>query len=469
MEPFLVAGAAGLAASLWAERWRRPAPAAVALHAGLFALAFLLLAAVCRRPFLAAGLALAAQVLVLVVDDAKRRALREPMLFSDYGLFSQALRHPRLYLPYLRPWPVLFAVCAFAAVLGASLLLEAPGIPWQPWALLLCAALGLIWRGGARARAGLALDPQGDVERLGLLGSSLLYWIAERAPLAPLAPPARVIRAAPRRRPDIVVLECESFFDARRVSARVPADVLREFDELCAQGESGRLTVPAWGANTMRTEFAFLSGIAAQSLGVHRFNPYRRFARRAVPTIASVLRGAGYRTVCLHPYPASFFGRDRVFPLLGFDEFIDLAVFGYAPRDGPYVADAAVARKVAEQLRDDAMPLFVFAITMENHGPQHLEAGPGGDALAVYLRHLRNSDAMLGAVAEALRSHDRASVLCLYGDHVPSLPAAYAAAGFDDPRTDYLVWAPPGLRVRRADLGVEVLGERVLRAAGLLD
>jgi hypothetical protein len=469
MEPFLVAGAAGLALSLWAERWRRPAPAAIALHAGLFLLAFLLLAALCRRPFLAAGLALAAHVLVLVVDDAKRRALREPMLFSDYGLFSQALRHPRLYLPYLRPWPVLFAVCALTAVLVASMLLEAPGIPWQSWALLLCAALGLIWAGGRRARTGLALDPERDVARFGLLGSGLLYWIAERAPLAPLAPPALAIRAAPERRPDIVVIECESFFDARRLHARVQADVLRNFDDLCAQGESGRLTVPAWGANTMRTEFAFLSGIAPENLGVHRFNPYRRFARRPVPTVASLLRGAGYRTVCLHPYPASFFGRDRVFPQLGFDEFIDLALFGYTPRDGPYVADAAVARKVAEQLRNDAQPLFVFAITMENHGPQHLEAGPGGDALAVYLRHLRNSDAMLGAVAGTLHSRERASVLCLFGDHVPSLPSVYDAAGFDDPRTDYLVWAPPGRPLGREDLHVEALGERVLRTAGLLD
>ncbi len=467
MEPVLVAGAAGLAVSFWAERWRRPPPSAMAVHAGVFLLAFLVLAVLCQRPFLAAGLALGAHVLVLVVNDAKCRALREPMLFSDYGLFSQALRHPRLYLPYLRPLPALLAVCAFAVALTASVLLEAPGFEWDFWAILLLADVGLLWVGCRRARCWLALDPEPDVARLGLLGSGLLYWLAEREPLPPIAAPTVVINDTSEQRPDIVAVECESFFDARRLHAGVPADLLRHFDALCAQGESGRLNVPAWGANTMRTEFTFLSGIAPESLGVHRFNPYRRFARRPVPTLASALRDAGYRTVCVHPYPASFFSRNRVFPQLGFDEFIDLAAFGYAPCDGPYVADAAVARKIAETLHRTGQPIFVFAITMENHGPQHLEAGPGGDVLAVYLRHLRNSDAMIGAIAETLRSRKRGGVLCVYGDHVPSLPAVYAAAGFADPRTDYLIWAPPGAPGRREDLRVEALGARVLRAAGL--
>ena len=470
MERVLAASAAGLAASFWLERWKRPAPAAIALHGAIFLSAFLLLAALYQRPFLAAGLALASHLLVLMVHDAKRRTLGEPLLFSDYGLFSQMLRHPRLYLPYLRPLPALFAAIALAAALAAGLLLEASGLPAQAWAVTPLLAARLFWIGCGRARPALTLDPEQDVARLGLLASGLLYWLAERRPIAELTPPAFLtgaLPAAPGDRPDIVVIECESFFDARRLHSGVPADLLRNFDALCAQGESGRLAVPAWGANTMRTEFAFLSGIAPERLGVHRFNPYRRYARRPVPTIASRLRDFGYRTVCIHPYPASFFARDRVFPHLGFDEFADLAAFGGALRDGPYVADAAVARKIGATLQRLTQPAFVFAITIENHGPQHLEAGPGGDELAVYLRHLRNSDAMIGEVAEMLRSRGRDGVLCVFGDHVPSLPAAYASARFDDPRTEYLVWRTRGGAAARGELRAEELGTLVLRAAGL--
>lgn len=455
----LVAGALAVAASWCLQGWRKPHPAAFAISAGLVLLPFLFLSALLQRPFLAAGLALGGVLLVRVVSDAKVRALREPMLFSDYGLFSQALRHPRLYLPYLQPVPVLAAAAALGAVLGASFVYETPGIDWSAWATLLVAALFLLWVGCHLAS--VTLEPAEDVARLGLLASALLYWLAEREPLAPL--PVIVLPAVPRDRPDIVVVECESFFDARRLGPGIPPDLLPCFDALAREGVAGRLSVPAWGANTMRTEFAFLSGIAPQRLGVHRFNPYRRYARRPVPTLASRLRASGYRTLCVHPYPASFFARDRVFPHLGFDAFIDLAHFQGAERAGPYMADAAVMRKIGEKLAE-AAPSFVFAITMENHGPQHLEAGPGGDALEVYLRHLRNADAMIGALADRLRARQRDAVLCVYGDHVPSLPAVFASAGFDDPRTDFVVWRPGGA-ASRLDLPVEELGARVLQFA----
>ncbi|MBC7804057.1 MAG: LTA synthase family protein [Candidatus Parcubacteria bacterium] len=472
MASLLAAGAAGLAVSFLVERWRRPPTSAMAIHAGMFLLAFLAMAALLQRPYLAGGLVLAFQFLVLAVHEAKRRTLREPMLFSDYGLFSQALRHPRLYLPYLRPMPLLFAAAAFGAAIAASVVLELPGFSATGWSVMLVAALGLLWAGGSLAPA-LTLDPETDVGRLGLLASASLYWIAERKAIDDSAVPAHFAGIAPAlapsaRRPDIVAIECESFFDARRLHGGIAHDVLRNFDALSAAGASGRLTVPAWGANTMRTEFAFLSGIAPERLGVHRFNPYRRFARSRVPTLASHLRALGYRTVCIHPYPASFFGRDRVFPLLGFDEFMDIAAFGAAPLDGPYVADAAVARKIGETLHQAGGPTFVFAITMENHGPQHLEAGPGGDELAVYLRHLRNSDAMIQAVAQDLRASGRDGLLCVYGDHVPSLPAAFARAGYDDPRTDYLVWRTWNAASSRADLRAEALAAVLLREAGLL-
>ena len=184
---------------------------------------------------------------------------------------------------------------------------------------------------------------------------------------------------------------------------------------------------------------------------MHRFNPYRRFARSGVATIASALKARGYRTLCIHPYPASFFARDRVFPELGFDEFVDLGYFAAAERQGPYVADAEVTRRIVAAL---GPRMFVFAITMENHGPYHLE---GDDELAVYLGHLRNADRMIAEVCGAMRE----GVFCLYGDHVPGLPRAY-----DDPRTDYLIWSNKGMTPRRVDREAHRLGARLLEVAG---
>jgi hypothetical protein len=455
--------------------------ARIAIHGGLWLLAFLALAALLQRPIFAAALVLGLQGLLLAVSSAKQRVLREPLVFADLGLFSQAFRHPRLYLPYFGLQRCALVATVFAAVMAAGFVLEhANGVsPWI-WAALLTLAIALLGLGTRAASGGLSLDAGKDAARFGLVATMWLYWLAERRSAPSAVAPFAYIRLREGETPPIVVVQSESFFDARRLFAAVSQEVFANFDALCGQAESGRLGVPVWGAYTMRTEFAFLSGVPPAELGIHRFNPYRRFARGGVATLASALRSRGYRTLCLHPYPASFFGRDRVFPALGFDAFLDAAEFARARRAGPYIADAEVAERIARLLRETQAPLFVFAITMENHGPLHLERvtaedprrlyrsppPPGLDELTVYLRHLKNADAMIGALAGELeRKGD--GVLCVYGDHVPGMPGVYAVLGFDDPRTDYLIWRAGRPQPGRADRRVEELALRVLERAGL--
>jgi phosphoglycerol transferase MdoB-like AlkP superfamily enzyme len=213
--------------------------------------------------------------------------------------------------------------------------------------------------------------------------------------------------------------------------------------------------VPAWGANTVRTEFAFLSGIDAAELGVHRFNPYRSVvAGWNVASVASFLKRLGYRTVCVHPYPASFYQRDRVLPRLGFDEFLDISSFEDAGKFKPYVSDIAVAEKIAHVLDTAREPVFVFAITMENHGPLHLEkptphevrqfyAEPppaGCDDLTIYLRHLANADRMVAALRTKLEQCGKPASLCWYGDHVPIMPSVYETFGVPEGDVEFVLW-----------------------------
>lgn len=418
--------------------------ARVLLHAGFWLLAFLVLLALLHRPLFAAALIAALHVAILLVSHAKQRVLREPLVHADLGLYAQALRHPRLYLPYFGLGRALLAIVAAAILIGAGLKLDrtlTPGV--AGWAGLYLAAVALVIAGTALARGAITLEPGEDVARFGLLPSMWLYWLEEHRPLPPVEGP--FIRARPEIDVPIVVVQSESFFDARRSGVPAQKDLLPNYDRLAAQGESGPLGVPVWGAYTMRTEFAFLSGIAPRALGVHRFNPYRRFAQGGAATLASALKARGYRTLCLHPYPASFFARDQVFPGLGFDEFLDLEHFPGAEKAGPYVADSEVTKAILKTLSPRT---FVFAITMENHGPYQLEA---------YLRHLRNADRMIGEVCGAMRE----GVFCLYGDHVPGLPRVY-----DDPRTDYLIWSNGRMAPRRVEREVHELAARVLEVAG---
>jgi phosphoglycerol transferase MdoB-like AlkP superfamily enzyme len=225
----------------------------------------------------------------------------------------------------------------------------------------------------------------------------------------------------------------------------------------------------------MRTEFAVLTGLTEADLGFDRFNPYHAFARAPVASLAWRLRGRGYRTLCVHPFDRRFFRRDLAMVNLGFDGFLGPEAFVGATASGRYVDDVEVARRIVELIDAEGPNLFVFAITMENHGPwTGTPATPAFDhpelariaqaaALGQYLDGLRKADRMIARLTAALDRH-RPSLLGFYGDHLPSLPAAFDALRFEDNRTDYLIWRSETATPRRRDLAAHELPDALLAA-----
>lgn len=477
--------------------WKRPA-ATLAIHFGVWLWLLSCLLLVLQRPNFAAAALLAGLLFVVLVSNAKSHTLREPFIFQDFEYFRDALRHPRLYMPFLGAGRAVLAVLAFAGAVAAGLVLEKPlttSLPAVDFlsgaAMLALSGLFLLWL-GHRKRLPVTFDASADLRQLGLLAAMWRYGEEELRD-TPLATPYQRCSAGPPaagRAAHLVVVQSESFFDVRRLLPSIRSEVLREFDTLQAAALwQGQLEVAAWGANTVRTEFAFLSGLAGESLGVHRFNPYRRLARQRLATLVGFLKRCGYRTVCVHPYAASFYARNKVYPQLGFDQFIDIRGFAGAEKSGPYVGDLAVAEKVCSLLREaSGQALFVFVITMENHGPLHLETVLPGEVeqyyallpptacpeLTVYLRHLRNADRMAGRLRAELESLPDVGYLCWFGDHVPIMPEVYRTIGSPSGHTDYFIWRKGGaaageaISASRRDLKVEDLGGLLLREMGLL-
>ncbi|MBW8271478.1 LTA synthase family protein [Caldovatus aquaticus] len=446
----LALGAAPPLAGWWLLRraagagLRQP-PARLATDLAPAALLWALLLAATARPVLAGCVVFSLALALALADTAKRRVLGEPVVFSDVALLSGVVRHPGLYLPFAGP----------ARLAGAAaLLLLAPPLAWlaEPplaalapggRALLAAAALGLAWPSLLRPPSlPLTGDPAADAAALGpcaALARQRAVARAERpARRARLAAPPLPLRAPA---PHLVLVQAESFCDPRRLCGA--AGALPRWEALRAAAlQHGRFAAPAFGANTMRAEFGVLTGLPEAALGLDRFHPYFRFARVPLPSLASALGAAGYATACLHPFDRRFFGRHRALPALGFQRFLDARAFAGAPRVGAHVADAALGARVIAELRAAATPLFLFVITMQAHGPW-----PGPDPLDAWLAHLRDTDAMLGAIADAARGLDRPLLLAAYGDHLPAVPQRPR----DGLATDYLLWRSdrPGPGARR--------------------
>ena len=428
-----------------------------------------------------------------VADRVKRAVLDEPVVFADRAELLEVVRHPRLYLAFVGVWRMALGTLACVAVVAGLIRFEPP--LWHmslPGALALAGVAAVIGRALfvlpglagmlpvlARfyARLRPTRDPAADAARFGLLATCIIQATLARTERddRQRAAQARRWAALPADAGPIVIVQGESFVDARRLHPEL-AGRLPNFARIQREAAlHGRLTVPCWGANTIRSELAVLTGLGEDEVGLDRYNPYEHFARVPLPSLASTARAAGYRTICLHPYDAGFYYRDRVMPLLGFDRFVGIEGFADAPRDGPYVSDIAVAERAAALIREHGPRLLLFLITMENHGPWDAEhtAPPAssvpeswrgladGAAAGRWLRHLDSTDAMIPILRDAIGA---AGWLMFYGDHQPSLAGPFHAPGAPDRRTDYAIWQAGRSKGERRDLAAEDLSAALLGA-----
>lgn len=475
---------------------------ALLLDIAPMALGALLLSLASGRPLFSGLILLALGAGFALADQTMRDTLHEPVVFSESVELPQVFTHPHLYLPFAGPMLVIGGTLGAIAVAAGLLAFEPPLWAPRPFTAALAAALILAagWLVGREpylalaARAARSLRPGGepfdDAARLGPFAMVLVHCLlarAERAGLWRKLTPLPAMTSRPARptpgppRGPVVLVQCESFFDARRLSASLPDHIVGGFAAACRDAaQFGRLEVPGWGANTMRTEFAVLSGIPESELGYDRFNPYYALARRPLRSQVWRLRQAGYRTICLHPFDRRFFRRDVTLPALGFEQFQGRDTIG-GSRKPPYFPDPELADRVLRVLNAEGPNCFIFVITMGNHGPwlengSRLapeldgilgeEAVPKGGDLLRYLDGLRRSDEMLRLLTEGLARRHPDAVLGFYGDHLPSLPKVFEHFGFVEPHSDYLIWRPDAAAApRRLDLPAHAFGRAIVDLA----
>ena len=468
------------------------------------------------RPVFSFASSAIAYALIVTLNNAKYRSLKDPLVFSDFTLLRELIDHPQLYIPHIGGYKLIAAGVAFTSAVVLSTIYEAPVIirgtfqAWLPTAIYVSTIVGLIYaitRGPLRPDFvrmlrgfGPKLKVEQDIAALSLIVCLTCYFFLagekngqnggarDRLKTAVPTPSPDAVSSLPAFRfpdpmPNIVIVQAESFFDARRLHSDIDRGVLSQYDRVAAEARfHGRLDVPAWGGNTMRTEFAFLSGLPNAALGYDRFNPYTNLAKRQTWSMAQMMRSLGYQCTCLHPFDGDFFGRKDVFSNLGFHQFLDIKHFNGCQRVGPYIGDMAVADKILKRLDDDNGPEFILAITMENHGswgadrfcddPGIIEGRVpplGSIELRNYLVHIENTDKMVERLTTAFRDKSRPTIFCYYGDHVPNLSAVFNRMGYNDGRTDYFIWSSEGGESLELDTPVESLSRLILDAVFALN
>ncbi|MBQ3557385.1 MAG: sulfatase-like hydrolase/transferase [Oscillospiraceae bacterium] len=244
---------------------------------------------------------------------------------------------------------------------------------------------------------------------------------------------------------DVIVILSESFFDARILPGTTfSQNPLPNYDRLLRSSRtiSGSLYTTAIGGGTVRPEFGVLTGLTCDYIPSVP-TPYR-YVSQPISTYVSNYKDAGYTTVAMHPYNKHFYSRSSAYGNIGFDQFWgqdEIAGTIYAEYKRGFVTDESTFRAITHCADNTEDPLFLFAITMQNHQPYdgidpsliQIEvendrlSPPALTALTTYTQGLYDADKMLGDLAKWIDNRERPTVLVFFGDHMPTLGSNYLA------------------------------------------
>ncbi len=263
---------------------------------------------------------------------------------------------------------------------------------------------------------------------------------------------------APATPPDVVTVLEESTFDPHLLKlCTLPVCTRRMFQADKFTRAHGPMSVHTFGGGTWTSEFSFLTGLAHTLFGnAGLYAPYN-LAPRVTFTLPKAFKKAGYRAIAVYPMSGDFLNARNAYDDYGFDAFYDGTQYGLG-----WESHDADLLKVFERIYADEkrahpnQPLFVFMLTLHQHGPHmvplvQLPAPydkplfPGAFKpkalddwmnlnLGNYLQRLQESDAMLADLETFLLGGERPAVLMHFGDHQPSFDGAINEIPKDVPK-----------------------------------
>ncbi|WP_270171140.1 sulfatase-like hydrolase/transferase [Paenibacillus sp. SYP-B4298] len=435
----------------------------------------LILLLVVKRIYWAFILLNTASIGVATVSQMKLKYRGEPLLPWDFKLGGEAMDVSAFFSVGALASALLPLAIATALGVLMSLKLRAPNYRLLPRVLLGvvgCVLVLGLFGGTMKARTVFALeainwDQKLNYEQNGMMVGLLLsaQWMDVQQPggytkgnvQSISIPPGQTGQQAgrsaqPVQAPNIIIVMSEAFWDPTRLEhVQFSRDPLPFFHELSRQATSGRLLVPVYGGGTVNTEFEVLTSLSTQLLPTGSI-AYANYVRKPLDSLASILKGQGYDTAAVHTYHNWFYRRNEVYRLLGFNRFVSGEFFSNPELRSGYIADQELSKRIIDEVNRSEQPSFIYAVSMENHGPYRLGknkentvkvSGLGEESTAIletYTQALTDADESLKMLVEAFKDSSEPTMIVFFGDHLPMLGedySVYKEAGYFEDSVKY--------------------------------
>lgn len=296
--------------------------------------------------------------------------------------------------------------------------------------------------------------------------------------------------------PNIIIVMNESLCDLRSVGDfETSEEYLSFFNSFKKECVSGEVLTFGMGGGTSLTEFELLTR-SSQTLLPYTSVAYMQYIDSDIPTLATTVKNydKSYEVTAMHPAQAINYNRDKNYPLMGFDKFLDKEYFSDLQSPRGFLDDEQCYDRMLEYFysTDENTPQMIFNITIQNHGGYFDTCDIGTETVKVasfdatydverYLTLVKQSDEALKGLIEELSKCDRPTVLLIFGDHQPLLEDAFyeelmgkkenwtAEQHLSRHKTPFLIWSNYG-SIEPEDMGltsVNYLSSILLDKAGL--
>ena len=292
----------------------------------------------------------------------------------------------------------------------------------------------------------------------------------------------------PTKKPNIIVLQLESFFDIKHMKdLTFSENPVPYFDYLKENYTSGYFKVPTYGAGTINTEFEVLSQMNRDFFGAGEY-PYKSLVQNkdmTFETVNYILKRQGYSTHAIHNNRATFYDRDFIYSHLGFDTFTSYEFMNNREETpNGWVKDKILTSEIVKALDSTKKKDFIFAVSVQGHGdypsdvtelipdPKITVSGLDDEErlnkLTYYVNQINEMDEFLKELTTALEDYPEDVILAIYGDHLPSLDFS------DDElsngttfETEYVLWSNFDMEKEEEDIQAYQLGSRIFDRMGL--
>ncbi len=326
------------------------------------------------------------------------------------------------------------------------------------------------------------------------------------------------------KKPNIICIMNESLSDLSVLgNLTTNEDYMPFMRSLTENTVKGNLYVPVIGAGTSNTEFEFLTGHTTAFLPSGS-NAYMLYIKNPIASLVSTLEAQGYSSYALHPYYANGWKRTEVYSNLGFNKFIslenimDISLMDKYKESGN---DANYLQSLVEQMypgknmllrqyinddynyklliedfenRDKSVPYYAFNVTMQNHGGYTTSCINFNESIFAtstskaynkankYLSLVKASDDAFKGLIEYFSKVKEPTVICMFGDHQPSIETSFIAEVMGVPNlsnltaeqeqsrhaTPFFIWANYDIEEKYIDkLSSNYLSSLVLETAGV--